>query len=124
VKKQESSSKTRTALIKGGNKISKLIIRHASSKVMQHGGNSRDAGNSEHGVLIAVTLTTAAHARQLLVTANLVTSSPNLVTLTMEALSSSETPVLTRATRRIIPQDDILHGHRHENLKSYIALTG
>jgi hypothetical protein len=23
-----------------------------------------------------------------------------------------------------IPEDDILHGHRRENLKSYIALTG
>jgi hypothetical protein len=23
-----------------------------------------------------------------------------------------------------IPEDDILHSHRHEDLKSYIALTG
>jgi hypothetical protein len=23
-----------------------------------------------------------------------------------------------------IPEDDIVHSHRHENLKSYIALTG
>jgi hypothetical protein len=35
-----------------------------------------------------------------LVTANVVPSSPILVTLMMEALSSSETSVLTRATRR------------------------
>jgi hypothetical protein len=27
---------------------------------------------------------------------------------------------LTRATRRIIPDDAILHSHRRENLKSYI----
>jgi hypothetical protein len=33
-------------------------------------------------------------------------------------------PVLTRATRRNIPEDTILHSHRQENLKSYIALTG
>jgi hypothetical protein len=28
--------------------------------------------------------------------------------------------VLTRATRCIFPEDDNLHSHRHENLKSYI----
>jgi hypothetical protein len=42
----------------------------------------------------------------------------------MEALSPFETSVLIRATRRNIPKDDILHSHRRENLKSYIALTG
>jgi hypothetical protein len=29
--------------------------------------------------------------------------------------------VLTRATRRNNPEDTILHSHRRENLKSYIA---
>jgi hypothetical protein len=38
--------------------------------------------------------------RRLLVTATVVPSSPILVTLMMEALSSSDTSVLTNATRR------------------------
>jgi hypothetical protein len=44
-----------------------------------------------------------------------------LATLMMEALSSSETSVLTRATWRNIPEDGILHSHLRENLKSYIC---
>jgi hypothetical protein len=42
----------------------------------------------------------------------------------MEAIRSSETPILKRASQRHIPEDGILHSHRRENLKSYIALTG
>jgi hypothetical protein len=61
---------------------------------------------------------------RLLVTDNVALSSPIFVTLTMEAIRSSESSVLTRATWRHIPEDGLLLSHRCEYLKSYIALTG
>jgi hypothetical protein len=42
------------------------------------------------------------------VTANIVPSSPFLVSLIMEAIHSFETSILTRATRRNIPEEGIL----------------
>jgi hypothetical protein len=57
---------------------------------------------------------------QLLLTANVAPSSPILSVLVMEAVLSSEKSVVTRATLRHIPEDDILHSHRSEKLKSDI----
>jgi hypothetical protein len=59
--------------------------------------------------------------RRLLVTANIVPSSPILVTLMMQALSPSETSVITRSTRRNIPEEAIHHGPRREKLKFYMV---
>jgi hypothetical protein len=70
----------------------------------------------EPGTMLALFIPSV---RPLLVTANVVPSSPSLVTLMMEALNSYGTSVLTRATQRNIQEDGIFYSHRRENLKSY-----
>jgi hypothetical protein len=57
-----------------------------------------------------------------LVTANIVINLDDAVTLRMEATRSSESSVLTRPTRRHIPE--ILCSNSRENLKSCRIFTG
>jgi hypothetical protein len=61
---------------------------------------------------------------QLLVAAKADCSWLILATRMMDAIYPSKTSVLTRATRRHISEDSILHSHRLENLNYYTELTG
>jgi hypothetical protein len=73
---------------------------------------------SELGTALAV----ASNRRTLLVTANIVSTLPILVTLTMEVIHYSEISVLTRATRRKIPEHGIIHYQYSYNSQSRVTM--
>jgi hypothetical protein len=52
---------------------------------------------------------------RLLIAANVVPSASILLTLKIEAIRFYKISVLTRATRRNIPEEDILHSHSLKN---------
>jgi hypothetical protein len=79
---------------------------------------------SEELISSIIKLTGIGSVLRLLTTANGVRNSRILVKLMKETIRSSETSNLTRATRRHIAEDGMLHSHFRGNLKSYRPLPG
>jgi hypothetical protein len=90
----------------------------ASSGMLRHVPLVRTDVSEELSVFF-IRVTRIGELGTTLAVTNDIPSSPILVTLMKEALSSSETSALTRAEWRNIPEEAILHSHRRESLKSY-----
>jgi hypothetical protein len=75
-----------------------------SSAMLRHVALVR-ANILEERIASIIKVTRISKLGTMLVTANVVLSSPILVTLMMEAIRSSETSVLTRATQRNMTED-------------------
>jgi hypothetical protein len=97
--------------------------RMVSSGMLRHAALRRNNVSEELSAFFIRVTRISELVTRLAVTSNRRTQRRNsLVTLMKEGLSSSETSVLTKATRRNIPEDTILHSRRRENLKSYMLV--
>jgi hypothetical protein len=110
----ETGKTTATA----GTAIYHLSHRVVSSGMLRHVALVRTDVSEEHSASFT-RVTRIGEIGTTLAVTSIVPSSPILVTLMKEALSSYETSVLKRATRHNIQEDSILHSHCCENLKSY-----
>jgi hypothetical protein len=84
-----------------------VTMKKVSSRMLRHVALVRTDVSEELSAFF-IKVTRIGELGTMLVTASIVPSSPILVILMKEALSSSETSVLTRAKWRNIPEDAIL----------------
>jgi hypothetical protein len=88
----------------------------ASSEMLRHVALVRTDVSEEISASF-ISVTRIGEPGTTLAVTSVVPVSPILVTLMKEAQRSSETSILTRATRSNIPENAILHSHRRENFK-------
>jgi hypothetical protein len=99
-----------------------VLVRTDSSE--EHIASIRVKRMVEVGTLLAISsnYVVLRSVLQLLITANVVLSLLDFVTLMMEAIRSSEASVLTRATWCHVPEDGILHKTSYIYIYIYIEL--
>jgi hypothetical protein len=81
-------------------------------------------GDLEINLAVRFSHSISSQRASLLVTANVVPSSLILVTLMIEELRSSETSVLTRSTRRHIPEDGALRSRYTDDATAAPTFAG